>query len=643
MQCEFQYEAGHRLDSFTIAEGLFCGALSEVYQGTDTLTHRPVAIKVPSLDIINNPLVYYHYQNEIQVLSQVRHPGIVRLIRRDRTSPYSAFEYIDGQDLYALMKQEGPLTLDAARRYLRQIGKALSYLHDCGIIHMDIKPENVIVTPRRTVKLVDFGLARRLGAPDVLQEDFTRPHGTPYYAAPEQLERYRDDPRTDLYSLALVGYEMLTGQLPFERTRDLSRVRRRLKTDPVPPRTYRPEIPEAVEAVLLKALERGPAERYPTVAAFVVALDAAARQEAHEEALSADDPPAAQSACPVRPASPRGETPYRHILAALDDNERAEAIVETALLEALNDRVAVTLLTVVDDSSDDDWTRYADAVKGHRWGRRLEAFARRLRRFGIEPTVRILTGPPPERIVETARRSNADLIILGVSNRAWYKRILGGRTLDRVLKKAPCQVRIADVPLPSEFPWEAEPSALSPEALEKIDRYLVSLWARQLNWLATLVQRMLAGETAESDADPLAGWIADLKTRPQWRNVVDRARDAHRRFAKVVDQIRRARAENDLPAVGGLYRRAALPALCRLSSDLEAVSAAIRRPNAAADNRPARILEETPCPIESAGNLLGPIGTAPAKPPGDAASPARKPGRTLAIDDRKPPGKGPDS
>ncbi|HSO18286.1 MAG TPA: bifunctional serine/threonine-protein kinase/universal stress protein [Desulfosarcina sp.] len=640
MQCEFQYEAGHRLDSFTIAEGLFCGALSEVYRGTDTLTHQPVAIKVPSLDIINNPLVYYHYQNELQVLGRNHHPGIVRLIRRDRTSPYSVFDYIDGRDLYSLMKKEGPLALDAARRFLRQIGKALSYIHDCGIIHMDIKPENVIVTRRRTVKLVDFGLARRLGSPDVLQEDFTRPHGTPYYAAPEQLERYRDDPRTDLYSLALVGYEMLTGQLPFERTRDLSRVRRRLKKKPVPPRTYRPEIPKAVEAVLLKALERDPADRYPTVEAFVVALDAADRQEPHEALLSADDPPASQRACPVRPAPPHSEAPYRHILAALDDNDQAEAIVETALLEALNEQVAVTLLTVVDGSGDDDWSRYGDEVKGNRWGRRLEAFARRFRRFGIEPTVRIQTGSPPERIVETARRSKADLIILGVSNRAWYKRIFGGRTLDRVIKKAPCQVSIADVPLPSEFPWEAEPSTLSPEALEKIDRYLASLWTRQLNWLATFVQRLLAGETAESDPDPLAGWIADLQARTQWRDVVDQARDAHRRFVQVVDQIRHARAENDLPAVGRLYRRAALPALCRLRSDLEAVSAAIRRPNTAADKRPARILEEAPCPIEAAGDILGPTETATGKPHGDAGSRARKPGRTLEIDDRKPPGKG---
>jgi nucleotide-binding universal stress UspA family protein len=514
----------------------------------------------------------------------------------------------------------------------------LSYIHDCGIIHMDIKPENVIVTHRRTVKLVDFGLARRLGSPDVLQEDFTRPHGTPYYAAPEQLERYRDDPRTDLYSLALVGYEMLTGQLPFERTRDLSRVRRRLKKNPVPPRTYRPEIPKAVEAVLLKALERDPADRYPTVEAFVVALDAADRQDTHEAALSAGDPPAAQRACPVRPAPPRGEAPYRHILAALDDNDQAEPIVETALLEALNEQVAVTLLTVVDGSSDDDWSRYGDEVKGNRWGRRLEAFARRFRRFGIEPTVRIQTGSPPERIVETARRSDADLIILGVSNRAWYKRIFAGRTLDRVIKKAPCQVRVADVPLPSEFPWEAEPSTLSPEALEKIDRYLASLWTRQLNWLATFVQRMLAGETAESDLDPLAGWITDLQARTQWRDVVDRALDAHRRFAQVVDQIRYARAENDLPAVGRLYRQAALPVLCRLRSDLEAVSAEIRRPNAAADNRPAHILEEAPCPIEPAGDILGPTETATVKPHGDAGSRARRPGRTLEIDDRKPPG-----
>lgn len=616
MECHFQYKSGQRLDSFTISEGLFCGALSEVYRGVDVLTHQTVAIKVPSMDIINNPLVYYHFQNETRVLGQIHHPGIVRLIQRDRTSPYSVFEYIDGPDLHTLMKREGPLSFDDAGHYLRQLGKGLSYIHDCGIIHMDIKPENILITPRRTVKLIDFGLARQLGAPDVLQEDFTRPHGTPYYVAPEQLERYRDDPRTDLYSLALVCYEMLTGKLPFERTRDLSRVRRRLKVDPIPLRTYRPEILESIEVVLLKALNRDPEQRFPSIDAFIIALDEARSDGARVMAPFAAGPPAKQGTCPVRTPSTRADGHYRRIIAAIDDNDRAEAIVETALLEALNNQVAVTLLTVVSGDNDDDWTRYADAVKGDRWGHRLEAFARRFRRFGIEPTVRILTGSPPDRIVETARKNNADLIIMGVSNRAWYKRIFGGRILDRVIKKAPCQVRIADGPLPSEFPWKAEPSSLAPDTLEKIDRYLVSLWIRQLNWLATFAQRILADQTAEADPDPLAGWITDLQSRPQWRDVIGPAQASHERFQQVVAQIKRAQTEKNPREVGSVYRETALPVLCRMRSDMEAVSEALYRQNAATEeDRPSRTLNERPCPIEPAMEMVGPLESTPKSAP----------------------------
>jgi len=611
MPCQYQYNPGDRLDSFTITKPMFCGALSEVYRGIDALTHQTVAIKVPSLDIINNPLVYYHFQNETQVLDQISHPSIVRHIQRDRSAAYSVFEYIAGRDLRTLMKDAGPLSFGKARHYIRQIGQGLSYIHDCGIIHMDIKPENIIITPMDTIKIIDFGLARQLGTPDVLQEDFTRPHGTPYYAAPEQLEHYRDDPRTDLYSLAIVLYEMLTGELPFERTRDLARVRRRLKSDPVPPRTYRTSIPEAVEAVILKALSRDPDSRYPSLDAFVMALDEAGDDKAAPGATPMPDPSAKLQACPVRSPSPRPGARYRHILAALDDNDKAETIVETALLEALDDQAAVTLLTVVLGNENDDWTRYADEVKGHRWGGRLEAFARRLRRFGIVPTVRIRSGDPADRIVETARKSSADLIVMGVSERAWFQRIFGGRTLDRVLKKAPCRVQIADAPLPSEFPWEADPGSLPPETLDQIDRYLLSLWARQLNWLATRVQGMLAGPADdpvdETQLDPLAVWIADIGSQPQWTDTIARVSDAHQCFRQVDGRMIKARDENDLAAVEKRYREETLPLLCRLRSDFQVMSKELREKNATASDPSSRFMDQTDCPIDVAAEPPCPL------------------------------------
>jgi len=609
MPCQYQHNPGDRLDSFTITKPMFCGALSEVYRGTDALTHQTVAIKVPSLDIINTPLVYYHFQNETQVLDRINHPSIVRHILRDRSAAYSVFEYIAGRDLRTQMKDTGPLALGKARHYIRQIGQGLSYIHDCGIIHMDIKPENIIITPMDTIKIIDFGLARRLGAADVLQEDFTRPHGTPYYAAPEQLEHYRDDPRTDLYSLAIVLYEMLTGELPFERTLDLKKVRRRLKTDPIPPRTYRKTLSEAVEAVILKALSREPTGRYPSVDAFVRALDEADAYGAPVRAEPAPDPFGTPQACPVRPPSPRPDARYHHILAALDDNDKAETIVETALLEALNDRAAVTLLTVVSGNDNDDWTRYADEVKGHRWGRRLEAFARRLRRFGIMPTVRIRSGNPADLIVETARKSGADLIVMGVSKRAWFRRIFGGRTLNRVLNKAPCQVKIADAPLPSEFPWEADPGLLPPATCDQIDRYLLSLWTRQLNWLATRVQGLLAGPAGdpvdETQPDPLAGWIADIGAQPQWTDTIARVSDAHRCLRRVEERMILARNENDLRAVGKLYAAEALPLLCRLRSNFKAMSNDLRGKSTAPSDRPSRLLDQTDCPIDLDHNPAG--------------------------------------
>lgn len=477
MDQDFQFSTGHRLDNFKIVEPLYAGALAEVYRAVDTLTHRAVVIKVPSMDIINNPLVYYHFQNEVHVLDKINHPRIVRLIQRGRSTAYSVFEYISGEELRKRMNTHGIFSVSQAKHYITQSAEGLAYLHGCGIVHLDIKPENIIVTPMDTVKIVDFGLARQLGTLDVLREDFTRPHGTPYYAAPEQLERYRDDPRTDLYSLAMVFYEMLTGRLPFEKSTDLVRVRRTRKDDPVPPRQYRKDLPEEIDAFIIKALSREPENRYPTAEAFIRALaltgphgiSGRGKPSRHERNVIVSP------SCPIRPLHSKPGAGNRGILAAIDDNNRAEAVADAALQEALVTGAAVTLLTIVSGDGTDDWIRYADEVNGKRWGHRLEHIVQRFRRCGMEPIVRIRSGSPADIIVETAKANRAELIILGAPGKKRFKRIFRERILARVLKKAPCRVKVAEEPMPPGFPVETHPDAASEHCLRRLNEALKPL------------------------------------------------------------------------------------------------------------------------------------------------------------------------
>ncbi len=213
------FEPGIVLDDFELGPALQEGAMARIHRAVDRLTGETVALKVPFKDILNNPLLFYHHQVEDQALRRLSHAGIVRRIRRKRTSLYLALEWVDGSDLKTLLFQEGYQPLDRVLDWAGQILDAVRHMHARGVHHLDIKPENILLDADHRIKLVDFGLARLCGVRDLLAEDFDNPHGTPDYAAPEQLVGMRDDHRSDLYSIALVLYELLTGEFPFKRSR----------------------------------------------------------------------------------------------------------------------------------------------------------------------------------------------------------------------------------------------------------------------------------------------------------------------------------------------------------------------------------------------------------------------------------------
>ncbi len=612
MEQDFKYQAGDRLDGFIIAEPIFSGALSEVYRAIDTLTQQTVAMKIPSMDIINHRLVYYHYQNETHVLAGIRHRNIIRLLGRNQTTAYNVFEYIPGMDLRKRMHSQKWMPFEKAKHYIEQIAQGLTHLHSCGIIHLDIKPENILITPADQIKIVDFGLARRLGATDVLQEDFTRPHGTPYYAAPEQLERYRDDPRTDLYSLGLVLYEMLTGRLPFEKSSDLNRVRKRLKIDPVPPRRYRAEIPQTVEEVILKSLSREIEGRYPSVADFVEALERSHAVHSGSGPPQGIEGDARPLKCELQADRSPSAAHSHGLLAALDDDAYAEAVAATALEEALARGSQVTLLSVVDGDHTDDWTRYGDAVKGDRWGRRLDQFVQEFRHYGIEPMVRIRSGSPARTIVETAEAIEADIIIVGPPRRQLFKRLFGGRTIDRILRQTARPVKIAAEPMQPSFPVDADPVTLELQDLKALDYYLVSLWVQQMNWLATFVQGVMSEPlVVEKDftpQSPVSEWLEKIEPHPQWQGHLGWARGTNERFQSVARQMIDAVRQDRPEELRTLYLKQAIPLLCDLRSGFQKLSTSLREQSAISHYQRMHVLERSDCPLTGDTHLaVGPM------------------------------------
>lgn len=272
-------KAGDRIDHYEVVAPLHRGAMADLYRARDLRDGRPVALKVPRLGYGADPVFFDCYKREEALGKRLSHPHIVAYLDEGAKSrPYLVMELLEGRDLRDLLRERGRCSYEEVRRWGGQVCEALAYLHGQGIIYHDCKPENLFLTQEGTIKLLDLGLAEWPEAglewvnPEVSAAG--RPLGTPAYVAPEVLRGVRKDPRSDLYSLGLVLYELLLGTLPFYGRRPEAVARKRLYWEPVPPRFHQPLFFPEIQEILLRALERDPQQRYQ--AAEALALDLAA-------------------------------------------------------------------------------------------------------------------------------------------------------------------------------------------------------------------------------------------------------------------------------------------------------------------------------------------------------------------------------
>lgn len=607
------YQAGDRLDQFVIDAVIYEGALTQVYRARDMLADMTVAIKVPFGDILNQPVLYYHLQNEQRIGHSLSHPNIVRFIQRGQTRQYTIMEFVSGQDLKRVMTTQGVMTFEDAGPIMRQATDALAYLHRRGIHHLDVKPENMMLTPEGAVKLLDFGLAWSKNLPDLLAEDFLEPFGTPYYIAPEQLNGVRNDPRSDIYSLAVVLYELLTGHLPYERSLKLSKARHRLRMPPVPPRYYTPEIAPAIQEILLKALERRPEDRYQSIEALQQDLEAPEgvsltdkRQHTRKpsawsrywpaRAVSADAPE------DVRSGSP---SPAAMMIGAVMDHDVSDLVLETVRRQAMLTDSQVTLLTVTEPSSDSDLTRYGRTVEGEKLRVRLDRYVHRLRRYNLDPVIRIRPGDVVSEIIATAERCNAALIVLGPSRKKGLRKIFGGRTVDRVMRRAACPVMIAEREEDAPFPDRADFRSLTESQVLQIDFFLIDCWVSHLNYLSDLIFQLLydpqdADETLHFPCR-LGHWLDTIRSESSWALVVDRIDAIHHTFHEVAAELVQKAREAGLGAMKTHYIQKAVPVSCAIRDALREISSTIREQSAYAQAGVSAVLGEGACPIDRDG------------------------------------------
>jgi hypothetical protein len=267
------------------------GGFAVVYKARDTELDRIVALKVLAPHLTWDPTFAARFRREAQATAKLRHPHVVTVhdVGQDGEQLYIAMEYLPGSTLSELLDAEGALSLERALPILEQTADALDYAHEQGAIHRDVKPSNVMVEEDRRgavrVTLTDFGLVKAMETSEALTSVGTV-LGSPEYMAPEQADPARRDeigPATDRYALGVVAYHMLTGRVPFPGSTPAT-LHSHLYEPPPHPQSIKESLPAGVATVLIQALSKAPAERYPSAMAMVEALRQAQAKEAAGEA-----------------------------------------------------------------------------------------------------------------------------------------------------------------------------------------------------------------------------------------------------------------------------------------------------------------------------------------------------------------------
>ncbi|WP_333691732.1 serine/threonine-protein kinase, partial [Chloroflexus sp.] len=335
--------SGRRIGRYEVIEELGRGGMARVYRARDPQLQRIVALKVLAAQLSLDAEFIKRFEREARTAANLRHPNIVTVydIGEDQGLHYIAMEYIDGLPLHTILERRGTLGLEYAIALLEPIAAALDYAHQAGAVHRDVKPHNIMVDRNGRVVLTDFGIAQTLEADD---QRLTRTGvfmGTPEYISPEQAEARRVDGRSDLYSLAVVAYEIITGRVPFSGpTPQLILAHAQLP--PPPLSSVAPDLPTDLDLVMSRALAKRPERRFQTGAAFVAALRDVADRYGIAPAAPADvaalvAPPAsyqpeltlpAAAGSPVKRAEPSAPAPVSNPKAT--PNRSAEPSVRSS-------------------------------------------------------------------------------------------------------------------------------------------------------------------------------------------------------------------------------------------------------------------------------------------------------------------------
>jgi serine/threonine protein kinase len=274
-----------QLDHYRIDSMVSRSGMATIFRATDQRDGRVVALKVPHPELECDPLFFDRFHREAEIGRKFDHPGVVKVLPQfDASRVYMAMEWVEGRLLREILDEEKKLDPGRAVRITLGICQALEYIHNGGVIHRDLKPENIMVDSEDRIKLIDFGLAGEVAGRRLTFAHITKSMGTPDYISPEQVKGQRGDARSDVYSLGIILYEMLTGQVPFRGPNVIVSMNQRLVTDPEPASHFEPAVTPQLQEILWRALARDPQNRYPSARQFAWDLQ-------HQEQITLPDRP----------------------------------------------------------------------------------------------------------------------------------------------------------------------------------------------------------------------------------------------------------------------------------------------------------------------------------------------------------------
>ncbi len=306
---------------YRLLEMVGSGGMAVVYRGLDTLLQRQVAVKVLREEYASDPAFLARFQREARAAAKLDHPNVVTVydVGQDGEWHYIVMEYVAGQDLKTLIRQRGRLGVDEAVEIAIQICAGVGHAHKVGIIHCDVKPQNVLVTPDGRAKVTDFGIARALSESGVTESETV--WGSPLYLAPEQAAGEPPTPAADVYSIGVVLYEMLSGEPPFRADNPTALALKHMREEPPPLSAHNPQVPARLEWIVSKVLSKEPAARYRTAEQLRHVLVEYRRQSeqrtGYQPAIPSVPPAAAPPSAPSTPAATGGGDRLAWVLGAI--------------------------------------------------------------------------------------------------------------------------------------------------------------------------------------------------------------------------------------------------------------------------------------------------------------------------------------